>query len=546
MDQDRGSLRQLFSRGVSARALSPFALAALGFAALAGVSSLALASAASGVGAAVAWSLRGRLAAGGLRPLPVGLLAAAMVVIQAWLVTQGSFAFDVREGLGSAYDSLAQNLRRGSAEVDRDAIGPEAWRLGGRTFMYFGPWPALLRGAGNALIAGREGLWSRLSVLTAVTLALWAAAAMTVDALARNRSLTTAQRGALALTTLVALALGSPLLVIGSLAFLYHEAIAWGLCGALWGLCCAQRVLEGDERSLGWTAGLATAAGVALLSRLTFGGPLYAILGLLAARRLWHRRAEGGALLREALKLVLVMAPALAAIALQGWYNHARFGSALSFAEWSAYWGGGRPGYQSPVDLRRLLSGVVAYFGISRENFSPQAPYLVFRTVHFAIPALPQMPSVHRAIVISPLLTAPWALLGLAALRRARTRDPWRMACLLCLAGQAVLICSYYWVGYRYVAEFLPLTLALHAAWLVSLGSAGVSPRRSAWALAAVTGLAVIGSALSSLDLHRRGPGYPPEHRARINELLERADRVLGTTPDSQDRPRKRSSRRAR
>jgi len=528
---------------VSART---FALVSLVFVLLAQLSSWELASAAFGVGAAVAWSLRGRLAAGGLRPLPVGLVAAIAVVFQAWLVTQGSFAFDVPEELGSAYDSLAHHLRRGSAEVDRDAIGPEAWHRDGRTFMYFGPGPALLRGILSALVAGRDGLWSRCSVLMAVVLGLWAAAAMTVDALARNRSLSSGQRGALGLATLVALAMGSPLLVIGSLAYLYHEAIAWGLCGALWALRCALRLLDGDERPLWWAAGLAAAAGVALLSRLTFGAPAYAILGLLAARHLWQRRADRGALLRETARLGLVMIPALAALAMQAWYNHARFGSVLSFADWSGYWGGGRPGFQSAVDLRRLVPRVVAYFGIGPENFSAHAPFLVFRRVTFAIPALPQMPSAHRAIVISPLLTAPWLLFGLAGLRRARSWDPWRVACVLCLAGQAVLICSYYWIGYRYVAEFLPLILALHATWLVSLGSAGRSARGSAWALAAVTGLAVAASGLSSLDLHRRVPGFPQEHRLRMAELLERGDRALGTTPVPQDPRGKRASRRPR
>src|SRR4030095_6070133 len=77
--------------------------------------------------------------------VPGFLFLACLLAFQAWLVTQGTFDWDEREVLGSAYDSLARSLRHGSAEVSPEDISLEAWRVGGRTFMYFGPFPALLR-----------------------------------------------------------------------------------------------------------------------------------------------------------------------------------------------------------------------------------------------------------------------------------------------------------------------------------------------------------------------------------------------------------------
>ena len=105
-----------------------------------------------------------------------------------------------------------------------------------------------------------------------------------------------------------------------------------------------------------------------------------------------------------------MLLPALAALAFQAWYNHARFGSALSFADWSMYRGNSRPGLQRAVDPLRLVSGAFAYFGFDRGNLSPQAPWLVLRSVRSSNPLLPYLPNARAAVVISSI--SDWMLKG--------------------------------------------------------------------------------------------------------------------------------------
>ena len=63
----------------------------------------------------------------------------------AWFTTYGTGTFFDLEWLSASYDSLASSLRRGEADVDSESISFEGLKRDGKTFMYFGPFPALLR-----------------------------------------------------------------------------------------------------------------------------------------------------------------------------------------------------------------------------------------------------------------------------------------------------------------------------------------------------------------------------------------------------------------
>ncbi|MDY7228477.1 hypothetical protein [Hyalangium rubrum] len=467
--------------------------------------------------------------------VPTFVVLACLVAFQAWLVTRGTFAWDVREALGSAYDSLARSLRLGSAEVRPEDIQIEAWRSGGRTVMYFGPFPALLRVLPDLLAPSAYGLWSRASGFLALLLCLWAVAAICRRQLAANERLDARGRSVLFFASLAALGLGSPLVLLGSLANLYHEAILWGLCAALWGVSFALGVLRDDAGAWRSLALLSAATGVAFLSRVTFGLPLYVLTVGLALRFLVLQvRREQQPLSRVVGRVALALLPTLAAGLFSLWYNHARFGSPLAFAPLDAYGGPKPQGVDSAFHWSRIPSGAWAYFRISLEHFSAQAPFL-----RFARPLMIPRPELYRdltTLIISPLLVSPWLVLGLAGGLALRGRPGERQLLVLCalpFAAQCVLILSYYWLAYRFTAEFLPLGVWFLAAYLRHAGAgSGASRLLSPRAFTLVVALSAVATLTSLFHFQSLWWAYPAEYRQQVSRTFEAVDAYLrGTDP---------------
>lgn len=460
-----------------------------------------------------------------------------LVVFLAWIVTRGTFSWDEREALGSAYDALARSLREGSAEVPREDIQWEAWSVGGRTFMYFGPFPALLRMLPDALLPERYGLWSRLSGFLAVVLCLGAVVAITRRQLAENERLGARGRAVLFFATVAAVGLGSVLVLLGSLANLYHEAILWGLCAALWGVFFALGVLR-DDAGAGWSlALLSVAAGVAFLSRVTFGLPLYALVSGLALRRLILQvRRERQPLFTAAGWVALALLPAVAAGLFHLWYNHARFGSPFEFAPFAAYESPSKPqGVDSPFHWSRIPSGALAYFRISLENFRLGVPFLAFSN-----PAVfrPELYRDLSTLLISPLLVSPWwvvALVGGLLLPGKPGEGRGWMLWALPFAAQGLLILAYYWLAYRFTAEFLPLGIWFLAAYLRRAGAErGAKRLLSPPVFAAVAALSVVATMTSLFHFQSRWWAYPEKYRQRLSRTFEAYDARLGLgTPGS-------------
>jgi len=323
--------------------------------------------------------------------------------------------------------------------------------------------------------------------------------------------------------------LGSPLVLLGSLANLYHEAILWGLCGALWGVYFALGALREDAEAWRSLRLLSAAAGLAFLSRLTFGVPLYLLAVGLALRLLvLHVRRERQPLPAVVGRVAWALLPALAAGLFQLWYNHARFGSPLAFAPFEGYSGPRPAGVDSPFHWSRIPSGAWAYFRLSLDSFSAQAPF-----VTFAHPKVLR-PELYRdltTLLISPLLVSPWLITTLVGgwVLPAEPGERRRLVlCALPFAAQAVLILAYYWLAYRFTAEFLPLCLLFLAAYLrrVPAGPGAsrlLSPR--AFALGVV--LSVLATAASTLHFQSRWWAYPADYRQHLSQLFEALNRLV-------------------
>ena len=181
--------------------------------------------------------------------------------------------------LSGFYDLQAHSLLRGSWNVPAAPVGVEGIRLHGQTFIYFGPFPALLR-IPIALFTSRfDGRLTQLSMLVAFITALVFTTTLTLrirDLRRPGTSPTRAERIAVGAFVFLVGA-GSVLLFLASHAVVYHEAEIWGAAlaiGALDGL-----VAFLVRPSAGRLVAISVLCASALLARVSVGlGPVIGLV----------------------------------------------------------------------------------------------------------------------------------------------------------------------------------------------------------------------------------------------------------------------------
>jgi hypothetical protein len=218
----------------------------------------------------------------------VGALLA--LVVFGWVVSLGLQPL-AGEALGDFYDVQARALMDGHWDVAPDAVSFERFAVDGRYYTYFGPWPSLLRAPVLLVTDQLDGRLSRTSMVLAFAVYL----AATVRVLWQVRSLLPARRPTrrelIAVAGFVFVAgCGSTALFLGSRAWVYHEAILWGVA---WSVASFSFLLDylarPTTRALTLTAVTAT---LAVLSRASVGaGPILA-LGAVLAVQLLQRAAS--------------------------------------------------------------------------------------------------------------------------------------------------------------------------------------------------------------------------------------------------------------
>jgi hypothetical protein len=437
-----------------------------------------------------------------------------------WLVTYGTGVLTEEEWLSAAFDSLARSLVRGEATVDEDAIAWEGIKVDGKLCMYFAPFPALLRIVPGHLFPHLYGRWSRLSCWLAFCLATAAFALLVLEAAAANPTLRPRSRAVLVATSVLAFGLGTVLVYLVSCARIYHEPIVWGAAWAMVALVFVRRCLAAAVAPVRDLAGLAVAAGGALLSRLTFGAPLLVILAVLGGHALWARRPEmirGAARVR--LGYALALLPAALAVALTLWYNHARFGSIWETFDYSGF--NYDPAEVGGVfNVRRLPSALLNYVGVTGSYLNASPPYLQMARTRYLDESLFFY---WQEETISFSLASAWlflgGLLGTAQILRGRR---WReLAVWLVLLAQVVLILSYYFVTHRFQAEFLPLFAfgfaVLCARW--NFQARGAALVRGLLVATAIVSILI--SVAATLDWSMRLSGdTPPSYKSRLSQLF--------------------------
>ena len=387
-------------------------------------------------------------------------------VLYAAIVTHGSFEFFVFELKSAAYDSLARSLIRGAANVSVHHIVDEAHVVGGKVVMYFGLFPALLRIVLNACMPEYYGLWGRCSCLVAAMLAVAASADLLHIVLPPALWERHPKRTALVFwTVLAAIAFASPIIFLLSTAYIYHEAILWGLAGSLVALAGFFEITRADapcgKRAI---VKLSVGAACALHARLTFGIPFLVagaliLLGIATRASVRHRVVK--CFNPNIPRFLLLIVPLVSAFGLQAWYNVERYDSLLSPGTQAAL---GHQYLSTPItqegvfNLDRIRVAVPVYFADPRAFIDTHFPYVHLRQV--TVPKGNLYPA-YREWTVSLFLVCPWLLLlaapGLYGLFR--SGDRLRQSMCLGFGVQALCILSYFFITQRYVADLFPFLL---------------------------------------------------------------------------------------
>ena len=453
--------------------------------------------------------------------LAVTAVACQLVVaaVHAGFVTYFTGVLADREFLSESFDSLARRLPAWDASVDEDAIGWEGITDHGKTFLYFGPWPALVRVVPLGLFPGMYGRWARVSTLVAACIAMAAFAWLAARSLGANPRLSDRARRLWLAASLIGFGLGTPLLFLVSCARVYHEAMAWGLALSLGSLAAFLEIVRGAPRRRTAFLLFSTFLGATLLARLTFALPLClmaVVLFVAEAARALRRRA--GALGPGALAAAALPAAAGAAYAM--WYNLDRFGSPFKLFSYAG-WYADPAKFGGDFNLLRIPSALFNYFAVPAATFLAHPPFVnLAHTVYFE----PAIFFDWHEETLSFTVGSPWLLLGaaLGAWALVRERGAWlAKAALAALAVQVVLISSYFFITQRYAAEFIPL-LAFAYAWWLSHADPGTRRGRAfAWAFAPLLVVSVLATTVSTVYWNLATNGdVPLSGRARLASLF--------------------------
>lgn len=395
---------------------------------------------------------------------------------------------------GLAFNSMAEHLLAGRFDVDPDAIGGEAFDVNGRAVSYFGIFCALLR----IPLVLTPGLARTDVTWWSCLIAVWFAAFLQLRAIFLIWPMAASSRQSwLAVGLLISIVLGGQYIQFLRPS-IYQEPINWAFAQSMAFVLLAIQDL--DRTAPGETAvrGMAVCAGLALLTRVSFGVGLYMALGLFLCAR------------GQVRSWVAPVGILLAFVVMAGIVNDGRWGNPFTFADFSRY---DLSQDLYPDRLARLaaygaFNPVRIWLGLSY-YFLPiwiwirPDGHVLFAEAQARLMDVMELPPG------SFLLTDP-LLLGLAAIGVLSIRDRARAALLLGLCVPPVLMLCAISMAHRYRMEFYPL---LFLAALFGVAARPTRAETTRMFRAAVIGSIVIGVVASHAEavLTARSPFGPGE-----------------------------------
>ncbi len=381
------------------------------------------------------------------------------------------------EGFGSNfYDIQARALFHGHLSVADGILGIESFVVDGRTFMYFPPFPAILRMPVLVITDRFDGRLTAPSMLLA-----WVVLAIAASRLvwrvrdvvrgADGRTENVSRFEAAASGVLVAAITGGTVLVyIAALPWVYHEVYMWSAAFAIAALAgLVGLVLDAPAVSWRRVAGVGGAVLGLIMTRATAGWPMaLATIGTgIAIAVRTPRNLRGAAALLVAGSVPIVLSAAI------NWAKfHHVFMIPLEHQEWTrvsarrrlalAQNGGSLAGFQF------LPTTLVNYLRPDGIRFVPYFPFVTFpadpaRPYHGAF--LDQTYRTGSLPAFMPLLTA----LGLWGGARVVAAVRSLLIPMLGALGVTATVMCYGYVGFRYTSEFVAVLAIASAVGLADL-----------------------------------------------------------------------------
>jgi hypothetical protein len=410
----------------------------------------------------------------------------------------------LQSGLFSTfYDQQARALLDGRVDLPTDSLGIEGFIHDGKTYMYFPPWPAILRLPVLLTTHEYDGRLTLLSMAIAWVVFAVMLAKLAWFLLPRLSGVdeVTPLSGALVALFLAAASGGTFLTFDAAQPWVYTEAYTWAVAAAVGGLYWLARLLAEPTRHAAWWLFVFTLIGVG--TRATEGWALsLGAIGLGLFWRFWPRRGARHPLWWRVLLAGLV--PLALSIAL----NEYKFGSVFSFPLQDQVW--------TLLNEHRRLALAANDGGLTGPQFFPTSfmAYLRLDGIRFVdyfpfitLPAHPA--SVYGGVVVDqtyrtgsvtafmPLLMVEF-LVALVAVARPGTRP--ELARLRLPVAVSILVTGgvmgYGYYSARYASEFVP-ALVLGGAIATGL-LAGWLPRHRSWR-GPVLAVAALGTAFSLL-----------------------------------------------
>lgn len=361
------------------------------------------------------------------------------------------------------FDIQARALLSGSLAVPRSSLGIEGFVQRGQEYMYFGPFPAILR---LPIMLTTDEFDGRLTLLSmALAFLVYAVVATKLIWLVRDLVREAAPIGrseAVAMGTLIAVSLGGTSLTFNAaLPWVYHEVYAWAVALVTASLYWLLRLLR--EPSPGATAWFVAFALATVLTRAT-GGWAICLGGVIAGLWLYSGRL-GGARRREGLILLGLAAVAFAVGAFVNWL---KFRHPLLFPLEDQVWTSYSPQRRAALAANGGSITGPQFFPTSLINyFRPDGIRFVGYFPWITLPANPArayggafIDQSYRTGSVTAFMTVHFVLTAVAAvaLLRPQPRLHVRLLRVPFLAGILVTggVMAYGYLAYRYTCEFIP------------------------------------------------------------------------------------------
>jgi hypothetical protein len=284
------------------------------------------------------------------------VMTALALVYYAFVLTDGTFNFFALESKGHVFDNMAVRLLQGDFTVDPAIIVNEAMIKDGKTYTYFGIFPALLRMPLLPLLDLENIYVSRLSVFLALAISVIFQVKTWLHV---NSSIpTTPFSHQAVLIVLVSLFWSSPYVFLMSNASVYHEPILWAAAGAsIFNYFLVYTLPTGARPPRSTRYIMAIVAGSCLLTRVSVGIGLYIAMGALIVGELIRDWKGQGSALSEKTKLRQLLCRNLGPLIVLGLFGLAYL--AVNYGRWgdpftSAYYDGNAQVQDSPARLQNI------------------------------------------------------------------------------------------------------------------------------------------------------------------------------------------------